>query len=57
MCESNGSVVSVFALGRKHISTEMVRDGTKTIFTITFEEVEPKQKELDIPKFMRNREI
>ena len=57
MYRNNESVVSVFAPGRKHISTEMVRDGTKTIFTITFEEVEPKQKELDIPKFMRNREV
>ena len=57
MCKSNESVVSVFAPGRKHISTEMVRDGTKTIFTITFEEVEPKQKELDIPTFMRNRVV
>ena len=57
MYRNNESVVSVFAPGRKHISTEMVRDGTKTIFTITFEEVATKQKELDIPEFMRNRGI
>lgn len=50
MCESNGSVVSVFADGRKHISTEVVRDGTRTIFTITFEAVEPR--ELHIPDFV-----
>lgn len=57
MCESNGSVVSVFADGRKHISTEVVREGIRTVFTITFEAVEPKTKELDIPEFMRNRGV
>ena len=57
MCESNGSVVSVFADGRKHISTEVVREGVRTVFTITFEAVEPKTKELDIPEFMRNRGV
>lgn len=55
MCEDNESVVSVFAPGRKHISTEIVRDNIRTIFTITFEEAATKQKELDIPEFMRNR--
>ena len=57
MCESNESVVSVFAPGRKHISTEVVREGIRTVFTITFEAVEPKTKELDIPEFMRNRGV
>ena len=57
MCESNGSVVSVFADGRKHISTEVVREGIRTVFTITFEAVESKPKELDIPEFMRSREV
>jgi len=57
MCESNGSVVSVFADGRKHISTEVVREGVRTVFTITFEAVESKPKELDIPEFMRNRGV
>nr|DAV21260.1 MAG TPA: hypothetical protein [Caudoviricetes sp.] len=57
MCESNGSVVSVFADGRKHISTEVVREGMRTVFTITFEAVESKPKELDIPEFMRNRGV
>lgn len=57
MCESNGSVVSVFADGRKHISTEVVREGIRTVFTITFEAVESKPKELDIPEFMRNRVV
>ena len=57
MCKDNGSVVSVFADGRKHISTEVVREGIRTVVTITFEEVAPKQKELDIPEFMRNRGI
>ena len=57
MCESNGSVVSVFADGRKHISTEVVREGMRTVFTITFEAVESKPKELDIPEFMRNRVV
>ena len=51
MCESNESVVSVFAHGRKHISTEVVRDGTRTIFTITFEAAEPR--ELHIPEFLQ----
>lgn len=57
MCESNGSVVSVFADGRKHISTEVVREGIRTVFTITFEAIESKPKELDIPEFMRNRGV
>jgi hypothetical protein len=57
MCESNGSVVSVFADGRKHISTEVVREGIRTVFTITFEAVESKPKELDIPEFMKNRGV
>ena len=57
MYRNNESVVSVFAPERKHVSTEIVRDGTKTIFTITFEEVATKQKELDIPEFMKNRGI
>lgn len=57
MCESNGSVVSVFADGRKHISTEVVREGVRTVVTITFEAVESKPKELDIPEFMRNRGV
>lgn len=54
MCESNESVVSVFAPGRKHICTEVVRDNVRTVFTITFEAVEPK--ELQIPDFVnKNR--
>lgn len=54
MCESNESVVSVFAPGRKHIGTEVVRDNVRTVFTITFEAVEPK--ELQIPDFVnKNR--
>lgn len=57
MCESNESVVSVFAPGRKHIGTEVVRDNVRTVFTITFEAVESKPKELDIPEFMRNRGV
>ena len=57
MCKDNGSVVSVFADGRKHISTEVVREGIRTVFTITFEAVESKPKELDIPEFMRNRGV
>ena len=57
MCKDNGSVVSVFADGRKHISTEVVREGVRTVVTITFEEVATKQKELDIPEFMRNRGV
>lgn len=52
MCESNESVVSVFADGRKHIGTEVLRDGIRTVVTITFEEVKTKQKELDIPDFV-----
>lgn len=55
MRKDNESVVSVFAPGRKHISTEIVRDNTRTIFTITFEEVAPRK--LQIPEFMRNRGI
>ena len=51
MYRNNESVVSVFADGRKHISTEVVREGVRTVVTITFEEVEPK--ELQIPEFMR----
>ena len=57
MNKDNGSVVSVFADGRKHISTEVVRDNVRTVFTITFEAVEPKTKELDIPEFMINRGV
>ena len=57
MNKDNGSVVSVFADGRKHISKEVVRDNVSTVFTITFEAVEPKTKELDIPEFMRNRGV
>lgn len=52
MCKDNESVVSVFAPGRKHISTEIVRDSVRTVFTITFENEETK--ELQIPEFMRN---
>ena len=55
MCESNESVVSIFADGRKHISTEVVREGVRTVVTITFEEVAPR--ELQIPEFMRNRGV
>ena len=57
MRESNESLVSVFDPGRKHIGTEVVRDNVRTVFTITFEAVEPKTKELDIPEFMRNRVV
>lgn len=54
MCENNESVVSVFAPGRKHISTEVVREGIRTVVTITFEEVAPR--ELQIPDFVnKNR--
>lgn len=54
MCESNESVVSVFADGRKHIGTEVVREGVRTVVTITFEEVAPR--ELQIPDFVnKNR--
>jgi len=55
MNKDSESMVSVFAPGRKHISTEVVREGVRTVVTITFEEVATKQKELDIPEFMRNR--
>ena len=55
MCEDNESVVSMFAPGRKHISTEIVREGVRTVVTITFEEVAPR--ELQIPEFMRNRGV
>lgn len=55
MYRNNESVVSVFADGRKHISTEVVREGVRTVVTITFEEVAPK--ELQIPEFMRNRRV
>ena len=55
MCESNESVVSVFAPGRKHISTEVVRDSVRTVVTITFEEVAPR--ELNIPEFMEKRGV
>lgn len=55
MCKDNESVVSVFAPGRKHISTEIVRDSVRTVFTITFENEETK--ELQIPEFMRNRGV
>lgn len=51
MNRDNESMVSVFAPGRKHIKTEVCEDGRRTIFTITFEEVAPK--ELQIPEFMR----
>lgn len=44
-------VVNICAPGRKHIKTEVCEDGRRTIFTITFEEVAPK--ELQIPEFMR----
>lgn len=57
MCKDNESVVSVFAPGRKHTGTEVVRDNVRTVFTITFEAVESKPKELDIPEFMRNRGV
>ena len=54
MCKDNESVVSVFAPGRKHISTEVVREGVRTVVTITFEEVAPR--ELQIPDFVnKNR--
>lgn len=54
MREDNESVVSVFAPGRKHISTEIVRDSVRTVFTITFENVD--SKELQIPDFVnKNR--
>ena len=52
MREDNESVVSVFADGRKHIGMEVLRDGIRTVVTITFEEVTTKQKELDIPDFV-----
>ena len=52
--ESEG-VVKICAPGRKHIKTEVCEDGKRTIFTITFEEVAPK--ELQIPEFMRNRGV
>ena len=55
MNRDNESMVSVFAPGRKHISTEIVRDNTRTIFTITFEEVAPR--ELNIPEFMEKRGV
>lgn len=51
MYRNNESVVSVFAPGRKHISTEVVRDSVRTVFTIIFENEEAK--ELQIPEFMR----
>ena len=57
MCKDNGSVVSVFADGRKHIGTEVFRDGIRTVVTITFEEVTTKQKELDIPDFVNKDRI
>lgn len=53
MREDNESVVSVFAPGRKHISTEMVRDSVRTVFTITFENEETK--ELQIPDFVNKK--
>ena len=54
MCKDNESVVSVFAPGRKHIGTEVVRDNVRTVVTITFEEVAPR--ELQIPDFVnKNR--
>lgn len=55
MRKDNESMVSVFAPGRKHIKTEVCEEGKRTIFTITFEEVAPK--ELQIPEFMRNRGV
>lgn len=51
MIKDSESMVSVFAPGRRHISTEMVRDSVRTVFTITFENVD--SKELQIPEFMR----
>ena len=48
-------VVNICALGRKHIKTEVCEEGRRTIFTITFEEVAPR--ELQIPEFMRNRRV
>ena len=55
MREDNESVVSVFAPGRKHISTEVIRDNVRTVFTITFENVD--SKELQIPDFIEKRGI
>ena len=53
MCEDNESIVSVFAPGRKHISTEIVRDSVRTVFTITFENEETKG--LQIPDFVNKK--
>ncbi len=43
-------VVNICAPGRKHIKTEVCEEGKRTIFTITFEEVAPR--ELQIPDFV-----
>ena len=43
-------VVNICAPGRKHIKTEVCEDGRRTIFTITFEEVAPR--ELQVPDFV-----